>query len=92
MRGPIVYCIESQDQPANVFRCRVDASVPVKVLDESFGGYPILEAAGYVVPEQKALYAPVDEAAKPVKCKLRYIPFYTFANRGEDDMQVWVVR
>ena len=92
MRGPIVYCIESQDQPASVFRCRVDASAPVKVLDETFGGYPILEASGCVIPEQKALYAPVDEAAEPVKCKLRYIPFYTFANRGEDDMQVWVLK
>ncbi len=92
MRGPIVYCIESQDQPAEVFRCRVDASAPVKVLDETFGGYPILEASGCVIPEQKALYAPVDEAAEPERCKLRYIPFYTFANRGEDDMQVWVLR
>ncbi len=92
MRGPIVYCIESQDQPASVFRCRVDALAPVKVLNETFGGYPVLEAEGCVIPEQRALYAPVDETAEPERCKLRYIPFYTFANRGEDDMQVWVLR
>ena len=92
MRGPIVYCLESQDQPASVFRCRVNPQAPVKVLEETFGGYPLLEAEGFVIPEQTALYAPVDEATAPQPCKLRYIPFYTFANRGEDDMQVWVLR
>ena len=92
MRGPIVYCLESQDQPASIFRCRVNTQAPVKVMEETFGGYPLLEAEGYIIPEQKALYAPVDAAAAPQQCKLRYIPFYTFANRGEDDMQVWVIQ
>ena len=92
MRGPIVYCLESQDQPASVFRCRVDITAPVKVQAETFGGYPLLEAEGYVVPEQKALYAPAAASAPMERCKLRYIPFYTFANRGEDDMQVWVLK
>lgn len=90
MRGPIVYCIESRDQPAEVFRCRVDAYAPVKVCKETYGGYPVLEAAGAVVPQQKALYAPCAQQ-EPLPCTLRFIPYYTFANRGVDDMQVWVL-
>ena len=46
MRGPIVYCIEGQDQPASVFQCRVDAAAAVEVSEECFGGLPVLYAAG----------------------------------------------
>jgi len=91
MRGPIVYCIESQDQAAQVFRCRVDADAPVRVTKEIFAGYPVLEAAGVIVPEQQTLYTPY----APVSCEpttLKFIPYYAFANRGEDDMQVWIMR
>lgn len=91
MRGPIVYCIESQDQPAEVFRCRVDADAPGTVTGDCFGGYPVLEASGVAVPGQKALYAPYKNAAAQ-PCTLRYIPYYAFANRGADDMQVWVLK
>ncbi len=91
LRGPIVYCIETQDQQAEVFRCRIDPSAPVKVLSETFGGYPILEAAGAILPEQESLYAPyAPTALQPTT--LRLIPYYAFANRGEDDMQVWMLK
>ncbi len=91
LRGPIVYCIESKDQQAEVFRCRIDADAPVTVLDETYGGYPVLEAAGAIVPEQDGLYAPY----APVTLQpttLRLIPYHTFADRGEDDMQVWILK
>lgn len=91
MRGPIVYCIEGQDQKASPFRCRVDASTPVKVTEETYGGYPVLEAAGAFSPSHGELYTPYEEeTAEP--CILRYIPYYTFANRGADEMQVWVLK
>ncbi len=88
MRGPIVYCLEGQDQPGDLFRCRVDPEGKVKVLKETFGGSPILVAEGVLLPVQKSLYAPYQkQKGEPVT--LRYIPYYAFANRGEDDMQVW---
>ncbi len=93
MRGPIVYCIEGQDQPAKPFNCRVDALRPVRVTDETYGGLPVLEATGAVTVNaaQTDLYAPY--RAEPLQpCTLRYIPYYTFANRGADDMQVWVLK
>ncbi|MBQ6947625.1 MAG: glycoside hydrolase family 127 protein [Clostridia bacterium] len=91
MRGPIVYCIEGQDQQAPLFRLRVDADAPVTTLTETYGGYPLLETTGVVTAEQPALYAPyIPTATEPTT--LRFIPYYAFANRGEDDMQVWVMK
>ncbi|MBQ8894889.1 MAG: glycoside hydrolase family 127 protein [Clostridia bacterium] len=91
MRGPIVYCIESKDQPKRVFQCRVDADAPVKETGETYGGFPVLEAAGALAVAQKALYIPY-KAAEKEPCTLRFIPYYTFANRGADDMQVWILK
>ena len=36
------------------------------------------------------LYADYSDETEP--CELHYIPYYCFANRGEDDMTVWVRR
>ncbi len=91
MRGPIVYCIEGQDQVAPLYRLRVDADAPTTVLEETFGGYPVIEAKGVVVEAQSALYAPYAPLAE-TPCTLKFIPYYAFANRGEDDMQVWVLK
>lgn len=91
MRGPIVYCIEEQDQAESVFRIRIDTSAAVTVTDEFYGGYPCILAKGYIMPEQKSLYAPISQE-KPIKCTVKYIPYYAFANRGEDNMRVWVER
>ena len=89
MRGPIVYCLEGKDNDFSILNCRVDTSAPVTVSDESYGGYPILYAKGEIAEEQTALYAKVTNA-RPKEVTLKYIPFYTFANRGEDFMTVWV--
>lgn len=90
LRGPIVYCLEEQDQlpGTSVFSCRVDPKAPVIVEKESFGDFPRLTAAGVLEKSCDSLYADYSEETTP--CALRYIPYYTFANRGEDDMTVWV--
>lgn len=90
MRGPIVYCAEGQDQQADLFRCRIDPRQGAAVTEKTIGGLPVLEASGAIVPQQTALYAPWQPtAATPVK--LRMIPYFTFNNRGADDMQVWLL-
>lgn len=91
MRGPIVYCIEGKDQSAQVFRLRVDADAPIQVTNEFYGGYPILEVSGQIMPEQQPLYQPY-ASAESKATTLRLIPYYTFANRGQDDMQVWMLK
>lgn len=90
MRGPILYCVEEQDQVCPIHSLKADISAPVTVLEESFGGYPLLEGKGVYIPAQTALYAPAQQAETP--CTIRFIPYYTFANRGEDSMMVWLLR
>mgnify|MGYP005812741485 CR=1 FL=1 len=88
-RGPVVYCLEGQDQPADLYALRLDPDAEIRVLPEKLGGLPLLEAGGLIVPEQQALYAPY-EKQETTACRLKFIPYYTFANRGEDDMMVWI--
>lgn len=92
MRGPIVYCIESQDQCARVFSLRLDTETEFEVADECYGNLPVIYADGFVEETcEDALYSPyVEKQFAP--CKLRFIPYYAFANRGEDDMQVWILK
>jgi len=89
MRGPIVYCIEGKDHGFSIHNCRVDTSAPVTVSDETYGGYPVLYASGEITKGGEGLYSKVRNE-EPEKVTLRYIPFYTFANRGKDHMAVWV--
>lgn len=90
-RGPIVYCLEGQDQQDDLFRCRIDPTGTIRVLKEQYGGLPVLETDGVAVSAQRALYAPyTPEKTRPIP--LRLIPYYTFANRGADDMVVWITK
>lgn len=91
MRGPIVYCAEGQDQAADLFRCRIDPDQPVAVTDQLYGSLPVLEACGAIVPEQSALYAPYRKNTV-TPTRIRLIPYFSFNNRGADDMQVWLLR
>lgn len=87
--GPVVYCLEEQDQNESVFALKVNVNEKPKLINETFGGLNIIKAFGEVVNySENSLYT----AQKP-KLKnavLKYIPYFSFANRGEDNMTVWV--
>lgn len=102
-RGPLVYAMEQPDQPLGV---RVEDVALVLGDDPSrdfraehrpdlLGGVTVLRHRGVVFERPAAglpLYAPLsaypERAAKPVELVL--IPYYTFHNRGEVAMQVWI--
>ena len=90
MRGPLVYCAEGLDQPADIFRCRIDPDAPVTETADTIAGFPILEASGHITPTQNTLYVPYRKVA-PTPCKLRLIPYFAFANRGKSNMQTWIL-
>jgi hypothetical protein len=96
-RGPVVYCIESVDNP----------DVPVRdvelMLNESLssefkagllGGVEIVHAKGiYPEPAQDRgpLYREKDGLRLEVKeTDLTLIPYYSWANRGPSHMEVWI--
>ena len=93
-RGPVVYCLESTDLPKeNIFDVLIPATiklkpVPMKVdigtIMALTGDAKILQSSN----RKNTLYKEVSTATKPVKIKL--IPYYAWANRGQTDMTVWM--
>lgn len=97
-RGPIVYCLESVDNGENLhlltLNCSTDAVRDAQIEDADIAGEPIkaITLAGWretLCEKRPGLYrqaAPVEKQP----AKLRFIPYYTWANRGENEMSVWV--
>lgn len=106
VRGPITFCAEQADNGANLQLDRVDFAragydlhgVEVRHTGEASGfpGFPIVELAvpalrltddGLASGER--LYADwAPETETPVTLTL--IPYFTWANRGEGEMSVWL--
>ena len=82
MRGPVVYCMESLDNGENL---RALSTAPET---EFTGGFDELECEGLRLEEPAQLYSP--RPPKKVPQRLRFIPYYRFANREECEMLVWV--
>lgn len=88
-RGPIVFCLEGQDQAdSTVFDkyLPVGASFEVKTEPELLGGIVTLTALG----KQLTRTAAEGSDSKVVDSKLTFIPYATWCNRGSDEMAVWI--
>ena len=92
MRGPVVYCAEGVDHPFSLFSVAVDSSAPTEI-KEAYGGLPTLQCGGWLPQDNGALYSPASETEeKKTPVTLRFIPYFTFANRGSSDLLVWLRR
>ena len=89
-RGPIVYCLEAVDNGENLRDIALTYGAPANLsFDPDIGAYAVETAGTRSAPvPEGALYAPYRAGRVPVK--LRFIPYYAFANRGACDMLVWV--
>ena len=93
VKGPVVYCMEGVDNDCDLHGLCADI---FEKAEESTNadGIPMLTVKGF----RKfacgcctgPLYRPVNGDYRPAK--LRFIPYYAFANRGESDMTVWVTK
>ncbi len=73
-RGPLVYCLESVDQPGiDIFNCRVDADSLTPSFDPSVEGGMLRLLAKTTGGDP-----------------LIMIPYYSWGNRGPSQMTVWV--
>jgi hypothetical protein len=95
-RGPIVYCLESTDLP-NGKRVQ-DVTIPANaVLTARFdpnllGGVTVIETTALVKPAgdwSDQLYRPLSRERQK-EFRLRFIPYFTWSNRGASEMSVWV--
>jgi len=88
MRGPVVYCAEGVDNGKDVRNIRVDVKSEFE-LKESDLLLPTLHTTAYQQPESEDLYSFADN--NWVSIPLTLIPYYAFANRGESEMNVWLL-
>lgn len=97
-RGPLIYCLEAPDHSAAVGDLEfAGLSEPFEKLDrpDLLQGVVMLEHKGSAYEPALAetpLYLPWADAerraARPVE--LKFIPYYAWANRGTNAMEVWV--
>ena len=95
VRGPLVYCLESQDLPAGVRVLDVhlprDAKLSPRATDE-LGGVTILEGRALAVERSQwadQLYREL--RSTPMKeFHLVLIPYFAWDNRGDGEMTVWL--
>lgn len=91
MRGPLVYCAEGADNPDGVLNLRVKRDAEPRLLpfgtDELFGVQK-LTVAGRRLSDTGSLYA--DERPEEADCGITLVPYYAWANRGENEMRVWL--
>lgn len=93
VRGPIVYCLEEADNGNNLHLVTLsrEAKLTTDQVDSTNLRIPRIHATGSRVqlsPEETSLYSDSDTQCKPTE--LTWVPYHTWANRGEGEMQVWV--
>lgn len=87
-RGPIVYCAEQQDQKEDIFSISICTGEKIIVENELFGGLPVITVIGKIIDKKGLLYQPLSNKSTTVP--VRFIPYFSFANCGECNMQVWI--
>ena len=92
MRGPLVYCLEEKDNGANLRALSLsrDADIVEVFQADKLNGVVELHAQGSRLrPAQSAQYG--DVPPSPVPAPLVFVPYYAWANRGENEMLVWLL-
>lgn len=87
-RGPMLYCLEGKDQPDDRILNMIvpdTALIWVKNDPKLFNGISVLNFRGYLVNK---IISPEQADLKPVN--LKAIPYFMWANRGKDNMLVWL--
>lgn len=93
-RGPIVYCLESPDLPDdNVFDVMIPSTINLQPVPMKIDKGNVMSLVGEAKRLDNtnwdySLYKALNKSMKPVKVKL--IPYYAWANRGQSDMTVWM--
>ena len=93
-RGPVVYCLEEADNGKALHGLRAGdiASAEAKWEPETLGGVVTLTTDGLREAQDgwgDTLYD-FRDAPDAAPVRLRWIPYYAWANRGVGEMRVWV--
>lgn len=89
MRGPVVYCLEGVDNGKDLNSIRIDIKEKTELSEKEFL-VPNITIKGYKEPQNENLYFEATEDY--IETKLQLIPYFAYANRGETDMLVWILK
>ncbi len=91
MRGPLVYCFEGIDQPTQLQRIRIPRNSKIREMKgsgELFGHALLLKMEGVEITTSDSLYS--ETPPEETTCEVIAIPYYLWANRGINQMRVWM--
>ena len=94
-RGPLVYCLEEADNGAELHNLSLPKTSAFRELQGvgMLKGKVLLQAEGLRIPtaqEEKPLYSFDNRQTVAEKQTLTFIPWFSWANRGEGEMRIWV--
>lgn len=93
-RGPFVYCLEQIDNGAHLHQIVLpqDAELNIRHDADLLGGVTVIEGQALRIDDSSwsgELYS-AEALLKESTTKVTFIPYYAWANRGENEMSVWV--
>jgi DUF1680 family protein len=92
-RGPQVFCAEGVDNGEDLHLLSLPKTSDLECTwdDELLGGVAVIEAEGIRFKDAggSGLYRS-EEAVSQEKQRIRMIPYYAWANRGRNEMRVWL--
>lgn len=91
MRGPLVYCIEQQDNGPDLQTIRIlkDSVITAEeTSDPVLGDYTAVKFTGLRLTCDGSLYSDVPPKAE--EAVFRAVPYYLWGNREEGGMRVWI--
>lgn len=93
VKGPLVYCLEEQDNGENLSALFVDAAQPIGVefREDMCQGSQVLTLSGERLSQEQwgeALYSP--QAPVKTQVQLTAVPYCYWGNRTPGEMTVWI--
>jgi DUF1680 family protein len=86
-RGPVVYCVEGADNNNKAWNIIVPDNAGFEITDQNVLDEPVKA----LTAEVPVVTVSADGASiNTEKKKIIAIPYYTWANRGKNEMQVWL--
>ncbi|MGY8683119.1 beta-L-arabinofuranosidase domain-containing protein [Bradyrhizobium sp. UFLA05-153] len=95
-RGPLVYCLEEADNGPELHNVWLDADSRFSLVEGRglFAGKTLLQAEGFrlqhTLSEEAPLYHYDEVPGKRQPQRLTFIPWFSWANRGEGEMRIWI--
>lgn len=91
-RGPVVFCAEEKDNGPDLHMLMLPKSAAARYSEVTdFAGIDGIDVSGYrgEILKDAPLYSKEANRRKE-KTNIHFIPYYAWANRGENEMRVWI--